>query len=115
MHRRGDALVPVEAGRYLAWKIPGASYFELPGDDHLLQAFDLDVLGYADRSHRRVRYGARGWRLRRHYGDDLTRLQNELSVARPSGDKQGKSISISQFRTRLWHIVLLMVTPYIRG
>lgn len=44
LHREGDALVPVQCGRYLAWHIPGARYFELPGDDHLLQAFDLDVL-----------------------------------------------------------------------
>src|SRR5262245_53515271 len=44
MHRAGDALVPVQAGRYLAWHIPRASYFELPGDDHLLQAFDQEVL-----------------------------------------------------------------------
>jgi pimeloyl-ACP methyl ester carboxylesterase len=44
LHRHRDALIPVEAGRYLAWHIPGARYFELPGNDHLLQAFDLDVL-----------------------------------------------------------------------
>jgi pimeloyl-ACP methyl ester carboxylesterase len=44
LHRQGDALIPVQAGRYLAWHIPGARYFELPGGDHLLQAFDLDVL-----------------------------------------------------------------------
>ena len=44
LHRKGDALVPVEAGRYLAQQIPGAKYVELPGDDHLLQAFDQDVL-----------------------------------------------------------------------
>jgi pimeloyl-ACP methyl ester carboxylesterase len=44
LHREGDALIPVQAGRYLAWNIPGAKYFELPGGDHLLQAFDLDVL-----------------------------------------------------------------------
>jgi pimeloyl-ACP methyl ester carboxylesterase len=44
LHREGDAVAPVQAGRHLAWNIPGAKYFELPGDDHLLQAFDLDVL-----------------------------------------------------------------------
>jgi len=44
LHRKGDTLVPVEAGRYLAQHIPGAKYVELPGDDHLLQAFDQDVL-----------------------------------------------------------------------
>jgi pimeloyl-ACP methyl ester carboxylesterase len=44
LHRQGDALVPVEAGRYLAQNIPGAKYVELCGDDHLLQALDQDVL-----------------------------------------------------------------------
>ena len=44
MHRQGDALVPVQAGRDLALNIPGARYFELPGDDHMLQAFDLETL-----------------------------------------------------------------------
>ena len=44
LHRKGDALVPVEAGRYLAQHIRGAKYVELPGDDHLLQAFDQEVL-----------------------------------------------------------------------
>jgi pimeloyl-ACP methyl ester carboxylesterase len=44
LHREGDALVPVEAGRHLAQSIPGARYVELPGDDHMLQALDQDVL-----------------------------------------------------------------------
>jgi class 3 adenylate cyclase len=47
LHRVGDNLIPVEAGRYLAEHIPGAKYVELPGEDHLLQAFDqatLDLL-----------------------------------------------------------------------
>lgn len=44
LHRTGDALIPVAAGRHLAEDIPGARYVELPGDDHLLQAFDQDVL-----------------------------------------------------------------------
>jgi class 3 adenylate cyclase len=44
LHRVGDKTVPVEQGRYLAQHIAGAKYVELPGDDHLLQAFDQDVL-----------------------------------------------------------------------
>jgi pimeloyl-ACP methyl ester carboxylesterase len=43
-HRAGDALVPVEAGRCLARDIPGAEYVELPGNDHLLQALDQQLL-----------------------------------------------------------------------
>ena len=36
LHRVGDNLVPVSAGRYLADHIPGARYVELPGSDHLV-------------------------------------------------------------------------------
>jgi class 3 adenylate cyclase len=44
LHRVGDLTVPVQAGRYLAQHIRGARYVELPGDDHLLQAFDQPTL-----------------------------------------------------------------------
>lgn len=43
-HRAHDSLVPVRAGRYLADNIPGARYVELPGEDHLIQALDQDIL-----------------------------------------------------------------------
>jgi class 3 adenylate cyclase len=36
LHRTGDAMVPVAAGRYLAEHIPGANYVEIPGIDHLV-------------------------------------------------------------------------------
>lgn len=35
IHREKDQVVPVENGRYLAEKIPGAKYVELPGEDHI--------------------------------------------------------------------------------
>ncbi len=35
IHRSGDRVIPVEAGRYLAAHIPHAKYFELEGSDHL--------------------------------------------------------------------------------
>jgi pimeloyl-ACP methyl ester carboxylesterase len=44
LHRIGDKTIPVECGRYLAQHIPGAKYVELPGDDHLLQAYEQDLL-----------------------------------------------------------------------
>jgi len=44
LHRKDDSTVPVEAGRYLAHNIRNAKYVELPGEDHLLQAYDRDVL-----------------------------------------------------------------------
>jgi len=44
LHRAGDALVPVAAGRHLARHIPRARYVELPGHDHMLQALDWDVM-----------------------------------------------------------------------
>jgi class 3 adenylate cyclase len=45
-HRTGDQLVPVAAGRYIAEHIPGAKYIELPGEDHMIQALDEDVLDH---------------------------------------------------------------------
>jgi class 3 adenylate cyclase len=45
LHRKGDALVPVEAGRYLAEHIPGAKYVEIPGTDHTVTDNDTqDVI-----------------------------------------------------------------------
>ena len=35
VHRAGDRVIPVEAGRYLAEHIPDAKYVELAGSDHL--------------------------------------------------------------------------------
>src|SRR5439155_19991742 len=36
LHRTGDALIPVAAGRFLAEHIQGARYVEIPGTDHLV-------------------------------------------------------------------------------
>lgn len=35
IHRRDDRCLRVEEGRYMAERIPGARFLELPGDDHL--------------------------------------------------------------------------------
>jgi pimeloyl-ACP methyl ester carboxylesterase len=42
LHRRGDHLLNVEVGRYLAAHIPGARFVELVGDDHLYFVGDTD-------------------------------------------------------------------------
>jgi pimeloyl-ACP methyl ester carboxylesterase len=44
LHRVGDRDVKVEEGRYLAARIPRASFTELPGDDHLIYAGDLNQI-----------------------------------------------------------------------
>ncbi len=44
LHRKDDSTIPVACGHDMAQKIPGAKYVELPGNDHLLQALDRDVL-----------------------------------------------------------------------
>jgi DNA-binding SARP family transcriptional activator/pimeloyl-ACP methyl ester carboxylesterase len=44
LHRRGDRANPVEAGRDLAARIPGARLVELDGEDHLLWAGDPRAL-----------------------------------------------------------------------
>jgi class 3 adenylate cyclase len=44
LHRTGDRTIPVEAGRYVAERIPGASFVELAGDDHLPWIGDSDAI-----------------------------------------------------------------------
>ena len=44
LHRTGDIDVKVEEGRWIASRIPGAKFVELPGDDHLIWAGDVDGL-----------------------------------------------------------------------
>ena len=44
LHRSGDRDVNVEEGRWIARQIPGARYVELPGDEHLIWAGDVDAV-----------------------------------------------------------------------
>ena len=44
MHRRDDIDVKVEEGRWIAERIPGAKYVELPGDSHTLWGGDTDEI-----------------------------------------------------------------------
>jgi class 3 adenylate cyclase len=45
LHRIGDRVVRVGAGRYLAERIPRAKYHELPGDDHhILDPETMDIV-----------------------------------------------------------------------
>jgi class 3 adenylate cyclase len=44
VHRRHNPHIRVEHGRYLAEHIPGCSYKELPGSDHVFCAGDADAL-----------------------------------------------------------------------
>ncbi|MEO1614416.1 MAG: alpha/beta fold hydrolase [Planctomycetota bacterium] len=46
LHRTGDRCLRIEEGRYLAEQIPGATFVELPGDDHL--PFVGDAAGVID-------------------------------------------------------------------
>jgi pimeloyl-ACP methyl ester carboxylesterase len=44
LHRTGDHDVNVAEGRYLASRVPGATFVELPGDDHWISAGDVDAI-----------------------------------------------------------------------
>jgi class 3 adenylate cyclase len=44
LHRTGDGICQVEEGRYLAERIPGASFVELPGEDHIPCVGDTDSI-----------------------------------------------------------------------
>jgi pimeloyl-ACP methyl ester carboxylesterase/hemoglobin-like flavoprotein len=58
LHRAGDRVLPVEASRDMAARIPGARLVELPGDDHLPFAGDAPAL--LDELRRFLRGIARG-------------------------------------------------------
>jgi len=44
LHNTGDRTVPVESSRYMAERIPGAKYVELPGEDHVPYAGNSDAI-----------------------------------------------------------------------
>jgi pimeloyl-ACP methyl ester carboxylesterase len=44
LHRTGDHDVNIEEGRYVAAKIPGAKFVELPGADHWIAAGNVDEI-----------------------------------------------------------------------
>jgi pimeloyl-ACP methyl ester carboxylesterase len=44
VHRRGDRMISIELGRYLAEHIPDAKLVELEGDDHLFFTGDSDTI-----------------------------------------------------------------------
>ncbi len=44
LHRTGDRIIPVEAGRLLADRLPDARFEELPGDDHAFWFGDFDPI-----------------------------------------------------------------------
>jgi class 3 adenylate cyclase len=44
LHRTGDHDVNVAEGRYLASRVPGAKFVELPGADHWISAGDTDAI-----------------------------------------------------------------------
>ena len=44
LHRRGDAMVPVEQGRSFAAQIPNAKFIEYPGEDHLFFSGEVEAL-----------------------------------------------------------------------
>lgn len=44
LHRRGDRVVNIAHGRYVADRIPHARFVELPGIDHALEAGDTDIV-----------------------------------------------------------------------
>jgi pimeloyl-ACP methyl ester carboxylesterase/DNA-binding CsgD family transcriptional regulator len=78
IHRRDDQYVPVADGRFLAQRIPGAEFVELPGAEHtiflgdqraaveaIVDFLDRSVTGGAVRAALRLAdrhdFGARGW------------------------------------------------------
>jgi pimeloyl-ACP methyl ester carboxylesterase/DNA-binding CsgD family transcriptional regulator len=44
LNRVGDRAVALDAGRYMAERIPGARFIELPGDDHVMWVGEVEAL-----------------------------------------------------------------------
>jgi class 3 adenylate cyclase len=61
LHRTGDRNVDVKNGRYAAEHIPGATYVELPGDDHLPWIGDSDRIVEEIRSFLNGLWESGGW------------------------------------------------------
>ena len=58
IHRRDDQCLKVEEGRFVAERIPGAKFVELPGDDHLPFVGDQDaILDHVEEFLTGVRHG----------------------------------------------------------
>ena len=45
LHRVDDLIIPIEWGREVAERVPGAEPIELPGSDHFPYAGDMGVDG----------------------------------------------------------------------
>jgi len=58
MHRSGGARIPIHEGRYLAERVPGAKFIELPADDH----YPFDGSGLVDRIADQIDDFLTGWR-----------------------------------------------------
>jgi pimeloyl-ACP methyl ester carboxylesterase len=79
LHRSGDRCLRVEEGRYIAERIPGARFVELPGDDHLPFVGDQDA-------------------VLDHVEDFLT------GVTQPAGSDKVLAVVLSaSFQTRFWN------------
>jgi class 3 adenylate cyclase len=59
LHRRGDRVVPIAAGRYMASQIPNARFVELDGDDHLPYGDSEPLIGEIEEFITGTRTGAR--------------------------------------------------------
>ncbi|MEO8573719.1 MAG: adenylate/guanylate cyclase domain-containing protein, partial [Pyrinomonadaceae bacterium] len=92
IHRTGDLCLKVEEGRYVASKIPGSRYVELPGDDHLPFVGDQseildEIEGFvtgslADGDHDRVLATVMNVRIDGTRGISSDGLENSLSFIR---------------------------------
>jgi pimeloyl-ACP methyl ester carboxylesterase/DNA-binding winged helix-turn-helix (wHTH) protein len=78
LHRRHDRCLKVDEGRYIASRIPGALFVELPGEDHLPFVGDQDTL--LDEIERFVT-GAPGVAMRK----PLDRVLSTILYARVNG------------------------------
>ena len=92
MHRRGDQDSRVEEGRYLAERIPGARFVELPGADHFVAVDSNQILDPLEQFLADLGSGAATTaRTRRRPGRRRTRRPRRIRFRGPRGAHPGRA------------------------
>jgi AraC-like DNA-binding protein len=81
MHREGDRLIPIEMGKYLADRIPGAKWVTLKGEDHLPYVGDTHsvtkaIAGFMGVNYESVKEAVDDGKL----NDEDVRILNEIKT-----------------------------------